>query len=376
METVDSMSDIPDQNTYAVELQQAAFEWHFDRGLLSFFGLPSVLFWLNPSLIHMLQPLAHEIGIPLFRLLVAESSSRGTEADYHAMVTVLGSTFAEGFLAWGRAVATAGWGQFALPAYDVQAQRASVIIHNPWELQMHQGQPTQWGCPFLQGKIIGIFSHALGTNCWADEHIIAFDAEHSAVEFTIYASSATIATEIIRLREERTQHEQAYLTGEIQRVTQQLQAAQLDTMRVQAQAVQTQAALIAELSTPLIPITDQVVLMPLIGHMDSQRAQRVIETLLQGVAAYQAEVVILDITGLPIVDTGVANILMQSARAVRLLGTKVIITGIRPEVAQTLVGLGVDLKDLSVRGTLQSAITEAIAQSSHNRQLPIANRKS
>jgi rsbT co-antagonist protein RsbR len=354
------MSDTLAPTSYTVEVQQVPFEWQLDRGQVNFFGLPSVLFWLNPSLLHMLQPLAEEIGTPLFRLLVAYSSSLGTEADYDTMVTVLGSTFEEGFLAWGRAVSTAGWGQFELPACDAQAQRATVVVRNPWELQMHHGQATQWGCPFLLGKLIGIFSHALGANCWADERVLQIDAEQSAVEFTIYSSPTTIAAEIARLREERKQREQQHLTQEIDRVARQLQAAQAEQVRMQEQALQTQAALIAELSTPLIPITDNIVLMPLIGQMDSQRAQRVIETLLHGVATHQAAVAILDITGLPIVDTGVANILLQSAQAVRLLGTKVIITGIRPEIAQTLVGLGVDLKDMAVRGTLQSAFADAI----------------
>lgn len=357
------MADSLDPNTYSVELQQALFQWQFDRGELKFFGLPSVLFWQNPSLLFMLKPFVEEVGAPLFRLLVAESSSHGTNEDYHAMITILGQSFEEGFLAWGRAVATAGWGSFELPLFDAQAQRATVIVRNPWELQMHGGTSSHWGCPFLQGKIIGIFSHALGTNCWADERVLELSAEQSAVEFTVYRSQVTIQSEITRLREERVQHEQLQLSEEIKRVALQLQTAQEEKVRLQEQALQMQATLIADLSTPLIPITERVVLMPLIGQMDSMRAQRVIETLLTGVAQHQAEIAILDITGLPIVDTGVANILIQSARAVKLLGTSVFITGIRPEVAQTLVGLGIDLGDVGVRGSLQSAIIDAIEQS-------------
>ncbi|MFV9507613.1 MAG: hypothetical protein AB4911_23935 [Oscillochloridaceae bacterium umkhey_bin13] len=71
-------------------------------------------------------------GITL--LDVAYHASLGTEEDYHAMVTALGSTFEEGFLAWGQAVSTAGWGRFALPHYDVQAQQATVVITNPWQV--------------------------------------------------------------------------------------------------------------------------------------------------------------------------------------------------------------------------------------------------
>lgn len=128
----------------------------------------------------------------------------------------------------------------------------------------------------------------------------------------------------------------------------------------QEQTIRAQAAALAELSTPLIPISDHVVIMPLIGNIDARRAQQVLESLLVGVAKNAADVVILDITGVSMVDTQVANALLQAAQAVQLLGARVILTGIRPEVAQTLVGLGVNLEGIITRSTLQSGIAAAI----------------
>jgi rsbT co-antagonist protein RsbR len=129
--------------------------------------------------------------------------------------------------------------------------------------------------------------------------------------------------------------------------------------RLQDQIIQAQAATLAELSTPLIPISDEVVVMPLIGALDDQRMQQVLEALLHGVEQRRARMAILDITGVPVVDTHVANGLILAAQAVRLLGARVILTGIRPEVAQTLVGLGVNLGDLITHSTLQSGIAYA-----------------
>lgn len=128
---------------------------------------------------------------------------------------------------------------------------------------------------------------------------------------------------------------------------------------LQQQVIEAQAAALRELSTPLIPLANGVVAMPLIGSIDTARAQQVLEDLLTGVAEQHARVAILDITGVPIVDTQVANVLLQAAQAVRLLGAQVILTGIRPEVAQTLVGLGVDLRGIVTLSTLQSGITYA-----------------
>jgi rsbT co-antagonist protein RsbR len=138
--------------------------------------------------------------------------------------------------------------------------------------------------------------------------------------------------------------------------------AEAERARLQEEIIRTQAAALAELSTPIIPITDTVMVMPLIGTIDSRRAQQVIETLLEGVAGSRAQTAILDITGVPVVDTQVANALVRAAQSVKLLGAQVVLSGIRPEVAQTLVGLGVDLSGIVTSSSLQRGIAYAIAQ--------------
>jgi anti-anti-sigma factor len=131
---------------------------------------------------------------------------------------------------------------------------------------------------------------------------------------------------------------------------------------LQEQVIESQRVAIRELSTPLIPLTDDVVIMPLIGTIDSQRAQQVLEVLLTGIAAHQAETVILDITGVQVIDTQVAGTLLRAAQAVKLLGAEVLLTGIQPEIAQTLVQLGVDLRSIKTRSSLQSGIAAVLDQ--------------
>lgn len=140
-------------------------------------------------------------------------------------------------------------------------------------------------------------------------------------------------------------------------------AAYRDTReRLQQEIIQMQAATLREVSTPIIPITDEVLVMPLIGTIDAQRAQQVIEALLEGIAARQADVAILDITGVAVVDTLVANGLIRAAKAAQLLGARVVLTGMRPEVAQTLVGLDVDLSSIATYGSLQAGIGAVLQQ--------------
>jgi len=128
----------------------------------------------------------------------------------------------------------------------------------------------------------------------------------------------------------------------------------------QEEKIRAQNEMLADLSTPLIPLSEQVMVMPLIGSVDSQRAQQVLESLLDGVSRTGAHTVILDITGVRVVDTQVANALIHAAQAVRLLGAQVLLTGIRAEVAQTLDGLGTDLSGIVTLSTLQRGISYAL----------------
>jgi len=131
------------------------------------------------------------------------------------------------------------------------------------------------------------------------------------------------------------------------------------------EASATQAQLreaIQELSTPIIPLYTGVLAVPLVGRVDSQRAQALTEAMLEAIAREQAEIVLLDITGVAVVDTNVANHLMQTARAAALLGSQVVLVGISAEVAQTLVQLGLDLGQLITLSNLQSGLEYALSR--------------
>ncbi len=139
-------------------------------------------------------------------------------------------------------------------------------------------------------------------------------------------------------------------------------SAQQDQLALQEQVIAMQHMTLQELSTPLMPITGDVIAMPLIGAIDSDRAQQIIDTLLQGVSQQRTRIVILDITGVQVVDTQVANALIRAAQAVQLLGAQVILTGIRPEIAQTLVSLNIRLDHLVTLNSLQDGIAYALYQ--------------
>ncbi len=122
-----------------------------------------------------------------------------------------------------------------------------------------------------------------------------------------------------------------------------------------------QQAAIRELSTPVIRVHDQVLLLPLIGTIDSQRAEQVMEAVLMRITEEKAEVIIIDIAGVPVVDTEVADHLLKTTAAVRLLGARTILTGITAQVARTIIQLGVDISAMPTRARLADGIELALS---------------
>ena len=115
---------------------------------------------------------------------------------------------------------------------------------------------------------------------------------------------------------------------------------------------------ILELSTPVLQVRERLLILPIIGVLDSQRIRQLTEQLLSGIRAHRAKLVVIDITGVPDVDETVANSLVQTVDASRLMGAEVIITGLSSEIAQTLVTIGVDLDKVHTVGDLQGGIEE------------------
>jgi rsbT co-antagonist protein RsbR len=123
--------------------------------------------------------------------------------------------------------------------------------------------------------------------------------------------------------------------------------------------IRQQQEAIRELSTPVLQVRERLLILPIIGVLDSQRARQLTEQLLRGIRANRARVVVIDITGVPTIDSTVANNLVLTVEASRLMGASVIITGLSSEIAQTLVTIGVDLSKVNAVGDLQGGIEEA-----------------
>ena len=142
-------------------------------------------------------------------------------------------------------------------------------------------------------------------------------------------------------------------------ITKQRQA-EAEHVRLQQEIIEAQQRAIAELSTPVIPIMDRIIVMPLIGSIDSLRARDVTRTLLAGIQQHRAKVVILDVTGVGIMDTGIVNHLNKTIQAARLKGAQTIVTGMSDAVAEAIVDLGIDWSGIQTLSDLQTGLMVAL----------------
>ncbi|MCP4543814.1 MAG: substrate-binding domain-containing protein [Chloroflexi bacterium] len=149
-------------------------------------------------------------------------------------------------------------------------------------------------------------------------------------------------------------------TAELHREVAERERVQEESLRLQQQVIEAQKEAIQELSTPVIPIMDRIIVMPLVGSIDSMRARDITRSLLAGIRQQRAKVVILDITGVPLVDSGVANHLNKTIQAARLKGAHTIITGISDAVAETIVDLGIDWSGVETVRDLRTGLITAL----------------
>ncbi len=154
-------------------------------------------------------------------------------------------------------------------------------------------------------------------------------------------------------------HKAIRMVGVMQDITRHKLADQ-EQARLQQEIIDAQQQTLKDLATPIIPIMDQILVMPIIGTIDTRRARDITRALLIGITQYRAKVVIFDITGVPLVDSGVATYLNKTIQAARLKGARTIVTGISDAVAETIVDLGIDWSNIETLRDLQSGLVAAL----------------
>jgi len=224
---------------------------------------------------------------------------------------------------------------------------------------------------FVKGIRVGVVNEefSLEDDAWEDLRAVLSDVSKERVGRGV--TPTEMATFVLALKAPLFKRLEAMpgvdggkLVREVLRVTRLVDAFAIYTNEIfigeRDQIIERQRQEMLELSTPVVELWDRVLTLPLIGTLDSVRAQEVMENLLQTILERQAEVVIMDITGVGTVDTQVAQHLLRAAAAVRLMGAECIISGISPMIAQTMVQLGIDVGTVSTRSSIRAALSDAL----------------
>ena len=200
------MAEIPKANPEPVTYGGPAnLAWDEEGKNLKSNGIDSVLFWLKPSLVSVLQPLWEEIGEDLYSKLIAFEASKGTHEDYEIMMNVAGRDFVKGFLHWGEVVKSCGWGAFSVESFSEEKKEAVIRIDQPWELRCLRAKMLTNNIPFLCGKISGVFSHHFKTNCIAEviETDKGGEQENTWARIHLKHSRITLERALLELHEAR-----------------------------------------------------------------------------------------------------------------------------------------------------------------------------
>lgn len=330
-----------------ITVQGVPFDWLPEQGLFRVFEMPALAMWTGSTLAGLMQGMQRMVGTERFNLAMIGGGRDSVEGDWS--VISQGETFEQGFEMLSAAAVTCGWGAWTLVSVDRNQRKAVFRMVNNWEALYQTELDECWGSNFTGGKFAGLCTKLFGVNCWATQ--TSFQARGDAYdEFTVARSDVSL--------EQR--HEQLLASDQATRADLAVALKTLEqenTERKRAEeAAQERLALIERLSAPILRVWDGVLALPILGSLSAERSADLMERLLNEIQATQSRYAILDLTGVETVDTYTADHLLKVARAVELLGTQCIVTGVRPAVAQTMANIQASFSDIVTCATLRDGI--------------------
>jgi rsbT co-antagonist protein RsbR len=317
----------------------ATFSWNTETGKLYFDGVECVLFWLSPAFQLLLDAIEEVSGQESATVVLETAGYRMGETvanHYAGSVTKLVNELP-------RTYAGAGWGKVEIPYYSLEEKKATMRITDGWEYRINQVQGKTMIGSFFPGHWAGIFSSLFNESMWyrVNKSQIAGN-EYDEIEF--FASPITPQQNIhdfIRQNEQRKIYE---LEQTVIERTKELNS------------------LIQDLSAPVIPVLEHIIVIPLIAKYDAKRADELLEKALYGVKQHNAKYLLLDLTGLKQVDEYTIQLLHKLSQATRLLGTQCILVGMSPELGQNIVASNYAIDEIISFSTLQNGISYALIQ--------------
>ncbi len=333
-------------------------EWDTESGLQRWDGAPALTMWSESTLLGLMAGMQRMVGTERFNLSLQGGGREGVEGDWSLISSR--PSFEEGFAILTEIAAAAGWGRWSLVSLDREKKEACFRIDNSWESIYQKVFGVTWGSSYVAGKFAGICSKLFGENCWAEQTAYA-TAGDPYDEFVVRPADGAVEAQMEDLlrSDHATRADLAVALEKLRHEVEERKATEIE-LRDKLDLIKKQEEAIQELSTPILKVWDSVLAMPMIGVVTSQRAGAMMERVLHEIVSSRSRYLILDMTGVEIIDTSTADHILKIVRSVELLGARTVVTGIRPAVAQTMTALGVDLSRLVTLGNLQEGIKRCI----------------
>ena len=357
----------------AIQVDQVAFSWDLEKGLMLIWGQPVLCWWIETTMAGFMAGLHRMVGTERFNLALEGAGRESIEGEWNNIIKPM-PTVEEGLAFIGQCMRTVGLGETELLELDREGRRLRFRARNSWEGIYQRAMGVNWGAWSLAGKLVAYGERILDCPCGIEQ--TAFIAKGDEFdEFTIMPSATTyaqrlgevvdtdnatrqdLADALVALREEVRERQaiESRLRDEIaerERVEADLRA-KIDLVDRQEQALR-------EVTTPILQVWPGIVALPIIGAIDGERAASIMEALLSRITAVRARLVIIDLTGAATLDADAADRLISLISATRLLGARGVMSGISPEMASTLAATDARLHDIRTYSTLEAALRDGV----------------
>ncbi|TKD72079.1 STAS domain-containing protein [Pseudalkalibacillus hwajinpoensis] len=327
---------------YTRDVNGSQFEWDLNEGTFTYEGDGVILFWINTAFKVFMDSIEEIAGNEEARLVLETAGYRTGEnvsGFYHESmgnVEQIVSTLPNIYL-------TAGWGVTTIEKVSKEEKTAVVRVRNSWEYKLNIVQEKTIEGTFIPGHWAGVFSGLFGESVWYRVVKSQIEGDDYS-EYVFSPSSITPKENILSMIKEKNREEIAILERKVNERTEELQN------------------LITELSSPIIPVLDNIVVIPLIGRFNDERSEELMTKTLNQLPDYQAHTLILDLTGIYGVDEYTIDLMHNLVRACRLLGVDTIFVGVSPKLSMLMVQSRADLEGMVCLSTLQHGIHYALAQ--------------
>ncbi|SNZ14618.1 Anti-anti-sigma regulatory factor (antagonist of anti-sigma factor) [Terribacillus aidingensis] len=320
------------------------FGWELDKGRFTYENEDAVLFWISSAMRAFFDTIEEISGEEVSNLVFETTGYRQgvVVGEYFQNKPDVGLREAADLIT--NTYASAGWGKTAIKDLDPETCTLTAELIDSWEHKLNVSQGKTEGGSFLPAHYAGIFSGMFGTNIWYKVERFQLEGYESTI-IHYFPSDITVTENIHQLSRRKEQDQITELEAIVEDKTRELKK------------------LVRDLSSPIIPVLDHVVVVPLIGTYDEDRSEELLFKTLENLPAYKANYLLLDLTGLDNdISKYTANLISKVGSAASMIGTKTLLVGISPELGMEITNSGISLDAFDCFQTLQHGIHYALGQ--------------